>query len=282
MNTDIVDQIQTALDNAKSVNMTPQRIVASIIIAAIAAAILIVSRILIRRVREKSQNTKFASENTAFSAMATFGQFFVVIVAFLVILNVNGVNVNAWVAVVGLFGAAIGLAIQDVVKDIIMGLRIVGDDFFKVGDVIKIDGHVGVVLFMNLRTTRIEDIEDHSIYSICNRELIKVEKVSSQVDINLQLSYELPMDVAYKLLKKICMEIGQQNEIEACIFKGTQGFGEYAVTYKIRFYCDPSDRPDLSRLAHRIIQKKLAEADVRIPYRRIVVEGPESDRNEHI
>ncbi len=56
----------------------------------------------------------------------------------LTILQVNGVNVTSLVAGLGVASAVIGLALQDFLKDIIMGVHIMMDDFYQIGDLVQI------------------------------------------------------------------------------------------------------------------------------------------------
>lgn len=87
---------------------------------------------------------KYIAERKAKGDKATlvrvmFGilQFLIVLGAILVILQMNGVNVNSVVAGLGLLSAIVGFALQDVLKDIFMGIHIISDHFFSVGDVVK-------------------------------------------------------------------------------------------------------------------------------------------------
>ena len=70
--------------------------------------------------------------------------FFILLVLF--ILQINGVNVSSIITGVGIASAIIGLALQDFLKDIIMGMNIISEKFFMVGDVIKYKDTEGKVL----------------------------------------------------------------------------------------------------------------------------------------
>ena len=73
-------------------------------------------------------------------------------------MQIYGVNVNSLVAGLGLVSVVVGLAIQDPLKDIITGVNIITDDYFSLGDVIKVDDVEGKVVQLGVRTTKIKDI----------------------------------------------------------------------------------------------------------------------------
>lgn len=245
---------------------TFQNLTASLIVAGVVFLISMITRFFISRFRKGISDRHFTSEHPSISAAVTIFQLVIIAIGGFIVLKINGVDVTGWVAGLGIVGSVALLCVQEYIRDIIMGIRIAHDDYFSVGDVIKINDIEGVVIFTNLKTTKVEDIYNHNIYSICNRHITQVLKISTQVDIDVRLSYEESLDHVYATMKKICHNISEMNGIETCIFKGTQGFTDYGVLYKIRFYCSPIDKLDLGRNAHKIIMQGLEEANIRIPY----------------
>ena len=193
------------------------------------------------------------------------------LVALLLILQICGVNITATVAGLGIASAAAALALQDFLKDVIMGIHILSDHFFNVGDGVLFEGKEGVVQSFSLKTTKIELLESHSVISVCNRLFEKIERLSDQMDIDIPLSYDEDPRKIHAVLKELSKKIADLPMIEACIYKGTQEFQESAVLYKIRCYCQPEDRPDLRRAVLRLLQEGLAEAGIKIPYQQIEV-----------
>ena len=55
----------------------------------------------------------------------------VILCVVLTILQINGVNVTSMIAGLGIASAIIGLAFQDLLKDVITGVHIVTDNFFQ-------------------------------------------------------------------------------------------------------------------------------------------------------
>lgn len=191
----------------------------------------------------------------------------------LVILEVNGVNVTSLVAGLGLLSAIVGLALQDFLKDVIMGIHIITDHFFSVGDVVRYGEIEGVVIGFTMKTTRLRNIYDQTITTVCNRNISEITKMPQQmqVDLDLPLPYEEDCRRIHTVLQELSRQIEEIPGIMRCIYKGTQDFADSAVIYKIRFYCLPEEMPDRRRDALRVVQERLADENISIPYNQLDV-----------
>ena len=114
----------------------------------------------------------------------------------MIILNIYDVDVTSLATGVGVAGIIFGFAIQDALKDIIKGIDIISDSYYRVGDIIRTNGYTGKVLAIGIKTTRIEDIYEKNIVSISNRNIEKVEVLSHMINIDIPLPYELKVTPA--------------------------------------------------------------------------------------
>lgn len=81
------------------------------------------------------------------------------------ILDIWGIRVGPMLAGLGLFGAAVALGAQDVFKNLIAGVFIIGEQRFRIGDWIKAPGVVeGNVEMIGLRTTRVRQFDLAPVY----------------------------------------------------------------------------------------------------------------------
>ena len=78
-----------------------------------------------------------------------------------------GIAIGPLLAGAGIAGLAIGFGAQSLVKDVITGFFILLEDQIRVGDVVEIAGKGGLVEAVNLRTTRLRDVEG-KVYIIPN------------------------------------------------------------------------------------------------------------------
>lgn len=201
-------------------------------------------------------------KHTIFRVLIDILKYVVIVGILLLILQINGVNVSSAIAGLGIASAIVGLALQDVLKDVIMGINIVTENFFSVGDVVEYQEIEGVVTKLTLRTTKIQSIVDQSVTTVCNRNISEIKKCSSQVDIDIPLSYDEDVRKVHTVMQKISEKIAAIDGIERSIYKGTESFDESAVIYKMRFFCPPEKKPDLRRSALTVIQDELLLANL--------------------
>ena len=69
----------------------------------------------------------------------------------LAILSEYGINVKSILAGLGIGTALIGLAFQDLAKDLIAGFSIITESSYEIGDTIEVDNFMGEVISIGLR-----------------------------------------------------------------------------------------------------------------------------------
>lgn len=112
------------------------------------------------------------------------------------------------IAVSASLGIAIGLAAQDLVKNVIGGIMILFDRPFQVGDKIQVGDNYGEVLTIGLRSTRIVTADDSAV-SIPNSDIMNQSVSNSNSgEPNCQVVAEvyLPVDVDTVAVRDIAME----------------------------------------------------------------------------
>ena len=60
-------------------------------------------------------------------------------------------------------GLAVGLAAQDVIRNVISGALILFEQPFRVGDMVNVDGHYGEVKSIGLRSISLQTFDDNTI-----------------------------------------------------------------------------------------------------------------------
>ena len=196
-------------------------------------------------------------------------KYILIILTVLAIMQINGINVSSLVAGLGLASAIAGLALQDALKDIIMGVNIIVDDYFAVGDVVKINGVEGKVIEVGLKTTKIKNIFTNDIFVIANRNIGEATNISTLLDIDVPLPYNQKIDNIENVLNRALSKIKEINEVTDVEYKGIQEFGDSAIVYKIRLFCKPELKPQIKRDANRIIKQELDKNNIEIPYMQI-------------
>ncbi len=137
---------------------------------------------------------------------------FLVVVLF-TILGVLGVNAGAIITSIGIIGLAIGLAVQDILRDVLAGIFILVENQYAIGDLVMINGFKGEVIFLGLKSTKIRG-ETGEIKILSNRNIVDITNYSLNNEIlyiDINLSYDndtskverILIDLAKNLSKKI-------------------------------------------------------------------------------
>lgn len=134
-----------------------------------------------------------------------------VIIVFAVIKGIYNPPIETLLAVTASVAIAVGLAAQDLLKNVFGGIMLLFDRPFQVGDKIEAGKHYGEVIEIGLRATRIVTPDDSTV-SIPNMELMNsaVSNANSG-ELNCQVVAELvlPVDVDTQKVRKIAIESAQ-------------------------------------------------------------------------
>ena len=252
-----------------NIQLTAASLISAGIVAALTAAAMIALSIIHKRLRLKYSDAENIKKLHNLRILFRALKILAIIAGLIGVLQSLGVNLTGMTMIFGVLAVVIVLALKDALQDVFAGLVLMSDRYFSVGDAVEFDGKDGIVVGFTARTTKIEFLDDRSVMSIGNRNITKIRRLTHQVDIDLPLSYELSRKEAISLLSAVCMRISALDGVEKCELKGTQDFASSAIIYKIRFFCEPHDRPDIRRAALAVVRDSLEQADVHIPYQQL-------------
>lgn len=247
------------------------KLVSSIIVIAISIILYgIISRIFMKGQKSKKIKGKLDNRKTTYiRLLSSIIRYAFIIVTILIVLQINGVNVSSMLAGVGILSVVIGLAVQDALKDIIMGANIITDNYFAVGDVIKYNGIEGKVIAFGLKTTKIQDIATGNIISITNRSITEAEKLSDKLYISIPAPYEVPMVKIDKISNKIVEKIKEAEHITDCKYLGLSDFKDSNLDYKLQITYEPEYKYAVKRAVLKAIKEELDKNNIEIPYTQI-------------
>jgi small conductance mechanosensitive channel len=185
------------------------------------------------RVAERNSATPAhtAQVKTVAGVVRTTGLAIILVIAGLQILDTLGVNLAPLLASAGIAGIAVGLAAQNIVKDMLNGILILIEDQFNVGDTVRLAGLSGVVEAMTLRKTTVRDA-DGTLYIVPNSQITTVANLSvgySVATVNVSVDFSANPDQVLELLKGIAMEIRTSEEFREAFIADPQILGVDAI-----------------------------------------------------
>lgn len=135
----------------------------------------------------------------------------------------------------------IGLGLQEVFKDIFSGIVLLIEGIFQVGDVIEINGMVGRVRQIDLRTSKIET-RDGTYVILPNSKLVTESLINWSIN-RKETRFNISVGVAYgsdtKLVESILTEIAQEHpkiSKNLSTWVKFEDFGDSALVFKLYFW----------------------------------------------
>jgi small conductance mechanosensitive channel len=207
-----------------------------LVVAAIAFVLMRLLRLItfhMTRAAERNSATPvhIAQVKTVAGIVRTTGLAIIWVIAGLQILDTLGVNLAPLLASAGIAGIALGLAAQNIVKDVLNGILILIEDQFNVGDTVRLAGLSGVVEAMTLRKTTVRDA-DGTLYIVPNSQITTVANLSvgySVATVNVSVDFSANPDQVLELLKGIAMEIRTSEEFREAFIADPQILGVDAI-----------------------------------------------------
>ena len=246
--------------------------------AVIAAVVFLIIWFIIDRVlsgmvkRLEGDDGARSRVSTSLRSVRSAIKYILLALAVIVILQLCGINVSSLVAGVGVVSIVVGFAIQDALKDIIMGLNIVVDNYYKVGDHLIYHGNLCKVTELNLKTTKLHDLITHRDITVRNSLISEAEKSSGFFTIDIPMPYELTAEESKDAIAQILDAIRHEQQVKHARSLGLKEFGSSAVVWMIGAVVpDVEAAPQVRRNCQGIVKRVLDELGISIPYTQLVL-----------
>jgi len=207
-----------------------------------------------------------------FTSLFSYMKWFVYVIILLMTLNNMGINVTAIFAASTALLIGVGLALQTFFQDIISGVFILIDQSVHVGDIIELDGKVGRVEEIKLRTTRAVTF-DNKVLVIPNH-LYLTNTLFNWTENGTTTRENITVGVAYgsdtELVKKILLSVAKENKDvyshpEPAVF--FTSFGDSSLDFKLVFTLNDSFKSAIPKSDIRFaIDKAFRKHNITIPF----------------
>jgi small-conductance mechanosensitive channel len=263
--TEIKELLGLSLMQTKDINFTLGALIAVVLAFLISSMLLKLIRKLVTRNLPIDDKNKFIS-------IFQFIRYLVYIFVIMFALNISGVNIGVLLTASAAIFIGLGFALQQLFQDLIAGVLIILDQSLKVGDIIEIDGKVGKVQRISLRSTRaytrnqrVMIIPNHMFMSDL---LFNWTQNDSVIRDNVGVGVAYGSDTA--LVKKIMIEATKSmsdviQTREPVVF--FENFGDSSLDFAVYFYV--SDAFTIPRIKSDLrfeIDRKFRENNITIPF----------------
>lgn len=247
----------------------------SAFVVLIAIVLYSIIKVLIRCFVKTGKSTfERKRRNTIVKLLENIFKYIIFIVVILFILEAYGVDTKSLIAGIGVAGVVLGLALQDILKDLISGLSIMLDNYFVIGDIVEFDGFTGEVVEFGLKSTKIRNFSGETL-SIANRNIDKIKNLSqksSNVLIKVPTSYDEKEEKVKAILIEAIKEIVDNTDADDLSeYLGIDDFDSSSILYLVKIHCPQEKRWVVRRQALNIIKRYYDKNNIKIPYTQIEV-----------
>ncbi|HWE86389.1 MAG TPA: mechanosensitive ion channel family protein [Terracidiphilus sp.] len=210
----------------------PHLVLVAIIAVVLARLLrLITSRMIRIAERHAAGQARLAQVRTLAGVVRATGLAIIGAIVGMQFLAAVGVNLAPLLASAGVAGVAIGLAAQNIVKDMLNGTMILVEDQFNVGDVVTLAGLTGTVEAMSLRKTSVRG-GDGTLYVIPNSQITTVANQSadfSVATVNVSVDFSADPNKMMEILGSIANDVRNLPELKDLFMAEPQILGVDSV-----------------------------------------------------
>ncbi|AVI51382.1 mechanosensitive ion channel protein MscS [Pukyongia salina] len=185
------------------------------------------------------------TDTLKFISVFKFIKYVVYIIVVFAVLSLAGINITPFLAASAALLVGLGLALQELFQDVIAGIFIIIDKSLLVGDIIEVEGKVGRVIDIKLRTTR-TITRDDKIIIIPNHKFIS-DSIINYTQNHKTTRESVQVGVAYgsdtRLVEKLMLQcVDTQKGVlkKPKPFVLFEDFGDSALIFRLCFFISDS------------------------------------------
>ncbi|MGB5668115.1 MAG: mechanosensitive ion channel domain-containing protein [Maribacter sp.] len=224
----------------------------------------LVQRIITVKLPEEDKN-KFVS-------IFDFSKYLLYMLVVIIVLHTSGVNLTVLLTASAALFVGLGFALQYLFQDIISGILIIMDQSLHVGDIIEVEGKVGRVFEIRLRTTRALTRDDkvvvipNHIFSTDSIYNYTQNHKMTRENVKVGVAYGSDVNLVTSVLKGVA--IGQKGILKnPKPFVLFDDFGDSALMFSLYFFLNDSfEAPKIMSELRYKIDAKFRDNKISIPF----------------
>ena len=199
-------------------------------------------------------------------------------IVLLLILGQLGINLAPLLAGAGVAGIAIGFGAQTFVKDLLVGISVLAEDQYGVGDVINFGEGSGTVESMTLKSTRVRAL-DGTLWHLPNGEIARVANMTqgwSRVILDVGVAYASEITFVHERIQEVLDSLALTDGVgskflEAPEIWGVQDLGESSIVIRVAIKVLPGEHWQITRILRAAIKEKFDASNIEIPFPQVKI-----------
>jgi small conductance mechanosensitive channel len=235
----------------------------------------LMTRLILKAEQREGEDPAEAAKRaeTLTVALGSLISILIFVVVLITMLQEVGVPVGPLIGGLGLVGVAVGFGAQWLVRDIIAGVFIIGENQYRRGDVVEVGGKSGMVEAINLRRTILRDI-DGKVHVISNGEInvsSNFSKQWSRANVDIQVAYKQDMQHVFDIITEIGLQMASEPYWSDVILDPPKplhisSFDDSGITVKILGMTKPMKNWEVAGELRWRLKKRFDEEGIEIPF----------------
>jgi len=196
----------------------------------------------------------------------------VIVTIVLVIATISPAASGAFSLITAALGAGLGFGAQNIVKDVLNGLAMVGEDQLGVGDVVDTGFATGVVEQVGIRITRLRDVNG-TLWYVRNGEILRLGNLSqgwARVIIDLAVPYDTDIETVQKTMLDTATAMQQDARWKPVILErpevwGIESVSAEAIVIRLVVKTRAGGKDDVARELRGRLKAALDALGVKLP-----------------
>lgn len=199
-------------------------------------------------------------------------KYFIYVVSIGITLEIMGLKLTILLAGATALLVGLGLGLQQIFNDAVSGLLLLFESSVSIGDIVQIDGLVGQVKKINIRTSQIET-RDNIVIIVPNSKLVSENVINwshnrqlTRFSVKVGVKYGSDVDKVIECLEAAAKENSNVSNRRPPQARLTE-FGDSSINFELLFWTYEMFMIEFVRSDIRIaINKKFNENDIVIPF----------------
>lgn len=181
-----------------------------------------------------------------------------------------GFSLTPLLGAAGILGVALGFASQTSVSNIISGFFLIGEKSFEVGDILNVNGTIGVVHSIDTLSVKLRAF-DNRFVRIPNETMLKTTVINitrfpiRRAEMKLSVAYKEDLDRVRKVIEDVVehQPLALQEPPMMLVF---ESFNSSSIDFQLNVWCAKEDFLNMRTELYMQIKKRFDEEGIEIPY----------------
>lgn len=247
----------------------------TVLFAALLLAVCLVVKAILLRLLDRALDKLTHVEKSLHTFIRSMANILLWFVTLMAVAESLGIDATSLLALVSILGLAVSLSVKDSLSNLAGGLTILGTKPFTVGDYVEIGDTGGTIREIGLVYTKLTTLDNRQIL-LPNSTVVEAKVVNytseplRRVDLVVSASYDAPVEKVKATLQQV-ISSHPKVLLDPPPFARLTGFGESAMDYAVRVWCE---NPDYWTVYHDLlegIKEAFDREGISIPYPQVEV-----------